>query len=200
MKPKEGLLTYLAEGNNNPNSRYYSRKIHWPGNYAQCNTLSSGVTIGRGYDLKYLTEGEVISDLVLCGIPFDKAKKIAKGVKKSHCLASEFIKENRDSIGEITEIQQIRLFERTYQIYVNDSKRYYNKFKKTESVSWEELKKILKDVLVDMKYQGRLEVNMIPIFGENDKLKIIALLRNRKTLLSDEQARRRIPYIEQEME
>ncbi|WP_241649375.1 hypothetical protein [Rosenbergiella collisarenosi] len=71
---------------------------------------------------------------------------------------------------------------------------------KKESVSWEELKKILKDVLVDMKYQGRLEANMIPIFGENDKLKIIALLRNRKTLLSDEQARRRIPYIEQEME
>nr|WP_254893367.1 peptidoglycan-binding protein [Salmonella enterica] len=37
---KRGKLTYDAEGNNIPNSRYYSRVIHWPGNEG------SGVTLG----------------------------------------------------------------------------------------------------------------------------------------------------------
>lgn len=82
MEPKQGLLTFLAEGNNIPNSIYYSRKIHWPGNSLQCDKFGSGVTIGRGYDLKYRNVGEVISDLTMSGIPLNKAKKSLKEKQK----------------------------------------------------------------------------------------------------------------------
>ena len=78
MKLKKGILTYMAEGDNIPHSKYYSRKIHWPGNAAQCSKFGSGVTLGRGYDLTYRTELEVISDLTSSGISVEKAKKIAK--------------------------------------------------------------------------------------------------------------------------
>jgi len=57
------MLTYMAEGDNIPHSQYYFRKIHWPGNAAQYSKFGSKVTLGRGYDLKYRTELEVISDL-----------------------------------------------------------------------------------------------------------------------------------------
>jgi len=29
LEPKEGLLTFRAEGNNDSSSQYFSRKIHW---------------------------------------------------------------------------------------------------------------------------------------------------------------------------
>ncbi|SER25536.1 toxin homologue of phage lysozyme [Rosenbergiella nectarea] len=196
MEPKQGLLTFLAEGNNVPSGIYYSRKIHWPGNSLQCDKFASGVTIGRGYDLKNRNEGEVIKDLTMSGIPLDKAKKIAQGVTKSHCLASNFVKKNKGSIEEITEIQQLRLFENTYPKYVIDSEKFYNKHKNNECVPWNELEQPLKDVLVDMKYQGRLEINMIPIFGKNSKKAVIELIHKRSKLSSDELGRKRIPYLE----
>jgi hypothetical protein len=37
MEPREGILTFMAEGNNISNSRHYSRKIHWPGVMSKCN-------------------------------------------------------------------------------------------------------------------------------------------------------------------
>ena len=53
LEPKEGLLTFRAEGNNTRGSLFYSRVIHWPGRLAECSRSGSGVTIGRGYDMKH---------------------------------------------------------------------------------------------------------------------------------------------------
>ncbi|WP_143596925.1 hypothetical protein [Tatumella sp. OPLPL6] len=91
---------------------------------------------GRGYALKYRTELQVISDLTSSGISVEKAKKIAKGAKKSYCSAHEFVEKNRDAIGAVTEIQQIRLFEKTYLHYSNDSQRFYHRYKGSRCVTW----------------------------------------------------------------
>ncbi|MEW5287776.1 hypothetical protein ABW286_00930 [Erwinia papayae] len=85
LEPKEGLLTFRAEGNNLAGSRYYSRKLHWPGVASKCNAYGSGVTFGRGYDMKHRSAGEIIADLTYVGIPVGQAKKIAGGAYKSHC-------------------------------------------------------------------------------------------------------------------
>ncbi|ATZ92858.1 hypothetical protein [Dickeya fangzhongdai] len=50
MDIKEGLFTFNAEGDDIPNSLYFSRKIHWPGNLSICKDIASGVTIGRGFE------------------------------------------------------------------------------------------------------------------------------------------------------
>lgn len=199
MEPREGLLTYMAEGNNISSSEYYSRKIHWPGNTSQCEKFGSGVTIGRGYDLKHRSKSEVISDLTFAGVPIEKAKEIAEGSKNSHCAAGDFVKNNRGSISPITEQQQIRLFEKTYATYLNDSIVFYHRYKKKDSVAWGDLNQALKDVLVDMKYQGRLEVGMVAVFGKNDKKEVTNLIRNSAKLTSDESARQRISYLERNM-
>ncbi|WP_241592126.1 hypothetical protein [Rosenbergiella epipactidis] len=196
MKPKKGMLTSMAEGDNIPHSKYYSRKIHWPGNAAQCSKFGSGITLGKGYDLKYRTELEVISDLTSSGISVEKAKQIAKGVKKSYCSAHEFVKKNRDAIEEITEIQQIRLFEKTYLHYSNDSQRFYHRYKSPHCVTWEQLKPPLKEVLIDMKYQGRLAISMIPIFGKNEIDRVINLILHSAKLSSDEGGRQRVRFLE----
>lgn len=127
MEPKEGRLTFRAEGNNQQGSMYSSRVIHDPG---------------------------------IAGVAVEKAKKIAKGVKLSHCQAEKFVRDEKDNIGSITESQQLRLFEITYLKYLNDSIRFYNKYKSRESVSWQQLNIVLKDVFVDMKYQRRLRADM----------------------------------------
>ncbi len=121
MRPKEGSLTYAAEGNNIPTSRYYSRVIHWPGSSIKCTNEGSGVTLGCGYDMKYRSPAQIKSDLTASGIPLEKAETIAKGSGKSYCEAERFVKENKNIIGEITETQQLRLFELTYKSYIRDS-------------------------------------------------------------------------------
>ncbi len=75
MEPREGLLTFRAEGNNIPGSLYYSRKIHWPGISSRCHAYGSGVTIGRGHDLKYRSTTGIIRDLTSAGIPSEQTKK-----------------------------------------------------------------------------------------------------------------------------
>lgn len=50
-------LTFEAEGNDDHTSRYYSRRSHVP-------SRTSGVTIGRGYDMKMRTAEEVQKDLL----------------------------------------------------------------------------------------------------------------------------------------
>lgn len=170
MEPREGLLTFRAEGNNLLNSNFYSRKVHWPGISSHCNKYGSGVTIGRGYDMKHRSPNKIISDLTFSGVPLERAKQIAEGSNKSHCSARDFVKEKRDKIEDITKIQQLRLFELTYKDYVKDSIRFYNKYKTKDSISWEKLHQILKDVFVDMKYQGVLNQKMVPIFGRNKKM------------------------------
>ncbi|EOS95448.1 hypothetical protein LU631_04160 [Erwinia tracheiphila] len=199
MEPGEGLLTFRAEGNNRPDSPYYSRKIHWPGIASRCNTWGSGVTIGRGYDMKHRGAEEVIHHLTLAGIPLAKAKKIAESARKSFCAASDFVKENKDSIEEISEAQQVRLFEITYSTYVKDSIRFYNRYKKHDSVAWEKLHPALREVLIDMKYQGTLAISMVPLFGKNKKEDVIKLIKQTSELREHEPVRRRIAWLQEYM-
>ena len=80
-----GQLTFDAEGNDNPNSRYFSRKLHVP-------TAWSGITVGRGYDIKYKRKNTVLRDLLSVGIEKKIAVKISTGVGKRGRTARRYIK------------------------------------------------------------------------------------------------------------
>ncbi|MEW5290433.1 hypothetical protein ABW286_14790 [Erwinia papayae] len=140
-----------------------------------------------------------IADLTFAGIPQDEAKKIAGGAYKSHCSASDFVKNNRGATTELTEHQQLRLFEKVCARYVKDSIQFYNKYKKQDSVLWSKLHKTLREVFVDMKYQGALSFEMVPVFGFNDKESVIALISKNIKLLADEPGRCGINYIRENM-
>lgn len=195
MEPKVGLLTFRVEGNDIASSRYFSRKIHWPGVPSKCNAYSSGVTVGGSYDTKYRSLSQIIHHFTLAGVPIAQAKKIAEGAKKRFCSANAFVKYNKEAIGEITAHQQVKLFEIIYPHYVSDAIRFYNKYKQHDAAPWEKLHQVLRDVFIDMKYQGVLDHKMVPTFGLNNRAAIIRLIRSNPMLLRDEVARGRVQHI-----
>ena len=164
LEPKKGRLTFRAEGNNIKSSRDYSKKIHWPGNSLSCRKDHSGVTIGRGFDLGDRNQTSVLITLKKAGIENKKAEAISKGAKKKGCLAYNFVLENRESIEEITDIQQLRLFEITYKELEKDVERisklrknirdYHSNPYTLPDLAWENIPDKIKEVLIDLRYRG----------------------------------------------
>ncbi|MBT0725615.1 hypothetical protein HH682_14595, partial [Rosenbergiella sp. S61] len=103
--------------------------IHFPGNYNQCNKNASGGTIGRGYDMGRRFKSEILSDLRASGVPQNQAEEISKISILQGCRAADFVKKNKSKIGEITEIQQIKLFYITYDKYVKRAIVFYKNSK-----------------------------------------------------------------------
>ena len=82
---ENGQLTFDAEGNDNPRSRYFSRRLHVPSDW-------SGITVGRGYDIKYKTKNAVLRDLRGVGIVSWIADKISGGVGTYGSSARKYIR------------------------------------------------------------------------------------------------------------
>ncbi|MEH2921975.1 hypothetical protein ACFFL1_11420 [Samsonia erythrinae] len=119
LRVPQGQITFDGEGDDSPNSPYFSRVIHWPGN------PKSGVTLGRGYDMGGRTKGEVYSDMLRIGIGSEKASLIAMGASLKGAAAAIFVKEYRAKIGVITHQQQVALFNMVYGGYIETAKKRY---------------------------------------------------------------------------
>ncbi|WP_241627551.1 hypothetical protein [Rosenbergiella epipactidis] len=200
LEPKKGIVTFRAEGNNIKNSPYYSRVIHWPESVKTCSSLNerSGVTIGRGYDMRHRTRDAIIRDLRTAGVPLEQANKISLGSKLHNCNAASFVLKNRNEIGEITEDQQIRLFNLTYPKYEIDAKRFYEKYRRINSPLWDELNIKLRDIFVDMKYQGVLHKVHVLTFEKNSANEVIELIESRQEIRQYENGRNRVKYLKGE--
>lgn len=142
-----GKFTYDQEGQSH--GRYNSRVLHFPEG-------RSGVTLGRGYDMKRRSENEIVCDLVSAGIERARAIEFARGARLEGRQAREFVNTHRDHLGEITESQQEKLFERVYPEYVRRTEAYYNKHTSgiAGRVPFHELDNNLREVLIDTVYQG----------------------------------------------
>ena len=164
LEPKEGILIFRAEGNDLKLSKDYSKKIHWPGNSSLCKKNNSGVTIGRGFDLGDRTEISTLMALKKAGIENKKAERISKGAGKKGCQAYDFVLKNRDSIEDITDIQQLRLFEIVYEELEKDVERICKLYKNiydyhpnpstSPHLAWESIPKKIRDILIDLRYRG----------------------------------------------
>ena len=197
LEPMEGRLTFRAEGNNIKGSHDYSRVIHWPGSAKQCTSAKSksGVTIGRGYDMSNRTSQAIINDLRNAGIDNEQVKKISLAAGKHNCDALYFINKYRDEIGEISEEQQLKLFKITYPYYVNDSVRFYKKYCSHDALEWNKLNSKIRDVFVDMKYQGTLKNSNVKHFERNNIDEVIEFISSSPYLLIFENGRGRIKYL-----
>jgi hypothetical protein len=161
-----GQLTFDSEGMECPNNkskchRYHSRKPHVPDDL-------SGVTIGRGYDLKRKSPEQIKGDLIAAGLSQEDAEEYAKAgckvMPKGACepqftgeKAREYIRESQDKLVEITPEQQKKLFEITYLELEEDVKRTSNKDDtkdKYGEVNFKTLNPKIKDILVDLRFRG----------------------------------------------
>ncbi|EOG6407694.1 pesticin C-terminus-like muramidase [Salmonella enterica subsp. diarizonae serovar 11:k:z53] len=116
----KGQLTFDAEGNDNNDSPYFSRHIHWPGGV-------SGVTIGRGYDLGQQNDPASDFDSIELSQLLNHWLVESKGLSGSD--AENRYKSANNSIGdyEITRKQQYDLFVITYNRLEDDVKRICQK-------------------------------------------------------------------------
>ncbi len=166
--------------------------VHWP------QRGESGVTIGRGYDIGGRTENIVITDLRRAGVPDEQSQMIAKGAKMKGKEASDFVKQFRYVIGEISHDMQIRLFELIYPDYLSRARLNYEKWTSTYSkkVSWDSLDGIIRDVLVDFVYQGFTKGSAPMVAGMNNSVdELINYIEHSAVMQSYENGRHRVNYL-----
>ncbi len=151
LQVDRGQVTFDAEGNDDPDSIYFSRRLHWPGG-------ASGVTIGRGYDMRYRTQEQVLEDLLNAGVDRATAEIMSQGAGLSGDAAQDFVRDN----GELTisrEAQQA-LFEVVYADYEDMTQSLVCKWTGSSgdacSTLWDGLDPAIQTILVDLRYRGDL--------------------------------------------
>ena len=193
----EGQLTFDAEGNDDPNSRYFSRRIHWPGGV-------SGVTLGRGYDMgSPRTEMSLKEDLTNAGLSLEQAKLFATGATLKGKSAGEFVAKNKEKFGVISADVQKKLFEKIYPVYLARAKSEYmrhTKASKGQFVEWNKLKLVIRDVLADIAYQNWAVRSEIVIAAMTDDVSVlINFIENDAHLQQYETGRKRAKYLKNNM-
>nr|WP_242634153.1 peptidoglycan-binding protein [Pantoea allii] len=130
LRVSEGQVTFDSEGIDYITAvepfrqqRYpsFSRILHWPPKF------SSGVTLGRGYDMGNRSSGEIFSTIMQAGIEEYKAVICSKASHLKGRQAGQFVKVYGPLIGEITHAQQIRLFEIVYREKLNYARGVYSR-------------------------------------------------------------------------
>lgn len=146
--PAFGTLTFDAEGQEG--GPYHSRHFHVP-------TASSGLTIGRGYDMKRRSRSDIRDDLVAAGIGTQEAALISQAAGLSGPEAEEFLEENDLEDFEITPEQQLALFEIEYARQEADTRRLATKADVCRAYGdtvWDVLDPVIREVLIDLRYRG----------------------------------------------
>lgn len=144
----KGQFTFDAEGTEG--GPYHSRKPHVP-------TDTSGLTIGRGYDLGEREKSDVLRDLKSVGLSNAQAQVYADAVKKKGASAREYINTNKDKLVEISLQQQKALFELTYAFLESDVIRICNKEDTVEAygrVDWSNVNEHIRIITVDLRFRG----------------------------------------------
>lgn len=147
-RPETGILTFDAEGREG--GRFHSRRFHVPSDV-------SGLTIGRGYDMKLRSKGDVRDDLVKSGVDLAMAALISQAAGLKGEQAEEFIEENQLEDFEITPPQQLALFGLVYARQEADARRLATKADVTRTygaTDWDALDPTILEVLVDLRFRG----------------------------------------------
>ncbi|MBF8270310.1 MAG: calcium-binding protein [Gammaproteobacteria bacterium] len=174
-----GQLTFDAEGLEQ-RGKYFSRSPHVPG-------PSSGITIGRGYDLGSRSANEIIADLIAAGVDRAIAVRFGEGRGYKGQKARNLIRRQQLDQIEITPQQQNDLFLITYQELEGDVIRICSKHdivEKYGQVNWNDLHAALRDITVDLRYRGdytgatREVVQPMLVRNDLDDLKNVLADRN----------------------
>ena len=150
LKPSRGLVTFESEGVEKPGSPFHSRVFHVP-------TSSSGLTIGRGYDMKMKSKAKIVADLTSAGVSPADAQKISGAAGLSGQAAKSFIASKGLSSFSITPETQVRLFEISYKDEEAEVKRICGKpdcVAKFGKVDWDKTHPAIRDIIVDLKFRG----------------------------------------------
>lgn len=148
VAPTFGLVTWESEGAEG--GLFHSRKLHVPNS-------ASGLTIGRGYDMKQKTKTTVNSDLTSVGIDTKVIEVLKKSVGLYGATAKQFIIDNDLLDFEISPDAQKKLFKISYNFEAKEVKRICDKSgtkKAYGDTDWDKLDSNIKDITIDLKFRG----------------------------------------------
>ncbi len=146
--PERGGLTFDSEGQEG--GPFHSRHLHVP-------SPGSGLTIGRGYDMKLRSKSEIRDDLAEASVDLAMTALISQAAGLKGEQAEEFIEENDLEDFEITLEQQLKLFKIEYARKEADTRRLATKADVTRAygaTDWDALDPTIKDVLIDLRFRG----------------------------------------------
>lgn len=148
QSPKEGKVTFDSEGAEG--GYFHSRKLHVP-------TASSGLTLGRGYDMRFKSSLKIKNDLIKVNITKNDAETLSLASGLFGQRAKDFIKKNKLEKFEISTSTQLNLFEISYKEEESETKRLCTKTDvegKYGKCDWANLNPAIKEILVDLKFRG----------------------------------------------
>ena len=199
-----GYYTFNVEGNIKTSSI-----LHHP-------SFGSGVTIGRGYDMRDKKEYEIYKTLIASGISQHDANLIKKASALYGSRADKFVGSYNNLITPLTKEKQIALFKLSYPPLVIDTKRIYNNinpvtvsekdiryFNKTRENSklhwnttkWEDLNDLLIDMAIDLRYQGLYDPHVARVISKNDIEYLYDFIKNNSIIMGYERGRNRLGYL-----
>jgi len=146
--PSFGTLTWNAEGQADPSSRYYSRKAHLP-------SSTSGITIGRGYDLKQHSEAEILRDFTATGLSPQQASLFANVRSLSGEVARTYL--SQGNLPELSPEQEQALFQASWKAAFRDVQRISalpSIVKAYGAIDWSTTEPAVRDLIVDLRYRG----------------------------------------------
>jgi len=147
-QPDYGVVTWNSEGSEG--GAYHSRKLHVPGD-------TSGVTIGRGYDLRRKTEAGIEADLTSAGVMSEYVVILKKAAGKFGATARQFIIDNDILDFQVAVDAQKKLFKISYQQESGEARRICEK-KDVEKLygktDWDNLNIYIRDLVIDLKFRG----------------------------------------------
>ncbi len=143
-----GQLTFDSEGIERAGSIYHSRAAHIP-------SSSSGITIGRGFDLGMHDAQTIRFSLSDAGFETAFIERAAGAAQLRGKSASAYLA--RHPFDEITPAQQWNLFNATYRFMELDVRRISERadtVARYGSVDWGALPLPVQDVLIDLRFRG----------------------------------------------
>ena len=148
VAPTYGVVTWESEGAEG--GPYHSRKLHVPGPW-------SGLTIGRGYDMKFKSATKIVTDLTKAGVEVGVVQVLKKSEGLYGNTAKQFIIDNDLLDLEVSVEVQKQLFKISYDDESKEVKRLCGaKLVKEEygETDWDKLNKYIKDLTIDLKFRG----------------------------------------------
>ena len=145
-----GQLTFEAEGTEG--GRFDSRRASKPPGQ------SSGITIGRGYDMGRRTQRGVLADLLTAGLPAPLAEQLSQAAGLRGRRAEEFLLREGKRLPRISVEEQRSLFLAvSYPAALADVQRICKKpdvVARFGATDWDRLDPRIKEVLVDLRFRG----------------------------------------------
>ena len=192
-----GQLTFNAEGTEG--GRFHSRRPHVPDE-------NSGLTIGRGYDLKTKPAAQIVTDLTSAGLSQTEATRYSGAAGLHGSAAREF--RDGHALVEITPQQQKELFLRSYDAAAADVRRICEKpdvVSTYGTTDFDHLNPLIRDILVDLRFRGdysgatRQFVQPCVVANDLECMRRVMSDRSRWPNVPRDRFRRRVEYLNRTM-